>query len=56
MVMEAVSLVCQLFGALVLAVNAAPYFWWGEDRTQLFGPSVVSKYENWTPSSRIVHL
>ncbi len=26
-VMEAVSLVCQLFGALVLAVNAAPYFW-----------------------------
>ena len=30
MVMEAVSLVCQLFGALVLAVNAAPYFWWGD--------------------------
>ena len=28
--MEAVSLVCQLFGALVLAVNAAPYFWWGD--------------------------
>ena len=28
--MEAVSLVCHLFGALVLAVNAAPYFWWGD--------------------------
>ena len=28
--MEAVSLVCQLFGALVLAVNAASYFWWGD--------------------------
>ena len=28
--MEAMSLVCQLFGALVLAVNAAPYFWWGD--------------------------
>ena len=27
--MEAVSLVCQLFGVLVLAVNAEPYFWWG---------------------------
>ncbi len=25
-VMEAVSLVCQLFGALDLAVNVAPYF------------------------------
>ena len=31
--MEAVSLVCQLFGALVLAVYAAPYFRWG-DATQ----------------------
>ena len=29
-VMEAVSLVCQLFGALVLVVNAAPYFRWGD--------------------------
>ena len=28
--MEAVSLVCQLVGALVLAVNAAPYFRWGD--------------------------
>ena len=28
--MEAVSLVCQLFGALVLAVNVAPNFWWGD--------------------------
>ena len=24
------SLVCELFGALVLAVNVAPYFWWGD--------------------------
>ena len=31
-VMEAVSLVCQLFGALVLAVYAAPYFRWGDTR------------------------
>ena len=30
--MEAVSLVCQLFGALVLAVYAAPYFRWGDTR------------------------
>ena len=28
--MAAVSLVCQLFGALVLAVDAAPYFRWGD--------------------------
>ena len=28
--MEAVSLVCQLFGALVLVVDAAPYFRWGD--------------------------
>ena len=28
--MEAGSLVCLLFGALVLAVNAAPYFGWGD--------------------------
>ena len=27
--MEAVSLVCQLSSALVLALNAAPYFRWG---------------------------
>ena len=26
------SLVCELFGALVLAVNAAPYFRWGNVR------------------------
>ena len=30
--MEAVSLVCQLFGALVLAVYAAPYFRRGDTR------------------------
>ena len=30
--MEAVSLACQLFGALVLAVYAAPYFRWGDTR------------------------
>ena len=28
--MEAVSLVCPLFGALVLAMDAAPYFRWGD--------------------------
>ena len=28
--MEAVSLVCQLFGALIRAVNAASYFWWSD--------------------------
>ena len=28
--MEAVSFVCQLFGALVLAVDDAPYFLWGD--------------------------
>ena len=28
--MEAVSLVRQLFGVLVLAVDAAPYFPWGD--------------------------
>ena len=33
--MEAVSLVCHLFGALVLAVDAAPYFWWGDARYNL---------------------
>ena len=32
MVMEAVSLICKLFGALVLAVDAAPYFRWGDAR------------------------
>ena len=31
-VMEAVSLICKLFGALVLAVDAAPYFPWGDAR------------------------
>ena len=30
--MEAVSLVCQLFGALVLAVDAARYFQWFDAR------------------------
>ena len=30
--MEAVSLICKLFGALVLAVDAAPYFLWGDAR------------------------
>ena len=30
--MEAVSLICKLFGALVLAVDAAPYFRWGDAR------------------------
>ena len=28
--MEAVSLVCHLFGALVSVVDAAPYFRWGD--------------------------
>ena len=32
MVMEAVSLICKLFGVLVLAVDAAPYFRWGDAR------------------------
>ena len=31
-VMEAVSLVCELFGAFVLAVDAAPYFQWYDAR------------------------
>ena len=31
-VIEAVSLVRKLFGAVVLAVNAAPYFRWGDAR------------------------
>ena len=30
--MEVVLLVCELFGALVLAVDAAPYFRWGDAR------------------------
>ena len=30
--MEVVLLVCELFGALVLAVDAAPYFRWGDTR------------------------
>ena len=38
-VMEAVSLVCQLFGALVLAVYAAPYFRWGDTRQNVEVPS-----------------
>ena len=32
MVMEAVSVICKLFGALVLAVDAAPYFQRGDPR------------------------
>ena len=31
-VMEAVSLICKLFGALVLAVDTEPYFRWGDVR------------------------
>ena len=30
LVTEAVLLLCELFGALVLAVNAVPYFRWGD--------------------------
>ena len=32
MVKQAVSLICKLFGALVLAVDAAPYFRWCDAR------------------------
>ena len=39
--MEAVSLFCQLFGALVLAVDAAPYFRCGD---------VGHHVENWSTS------
>ena len=33
--MEAVSLICKLFGARVLAVDAAPYFRWGDARQDI---------------------
>ena len=33
--MEALSLVCTLFGALVLDVDAAPYFRWGDARQDI---------------------
>ena len=33
--MEAVSLIGKLFGALVLAVDAAPYFRWGYARQKV---------------------
>ena len=44
--MEAVWLVCQLFGALDLAVNAAPYFWWGDA-----GQHVEVWSSSWTDAS-----
>ena len=45
-VMEAVSLVCQLFGALVLCVYAAPYFRWGDS-----GQHVEIWSSSWTDAS-----
>ena len=44
--MEAVSLVCQLFGALVLAMDAAPYFRWGDA-----GQHVEIWSSSWTDAS-----
>ena len=44
--MEAVSLVCQLFGALVLAVDAATYFRWGDA-----GHHVEIWSSSWTDAS-----
>ena len=46
MVMEAVSLVCQLFGPLVLTVDAAPYFRWGDA-----GHHVEIWSSSWTDAS-----
>ena len=39
-------MVCQLFGALVLAVNAAPYFRWGDA-----GQHVEIWSSSWTDAS-----
>ena len=33
--MEAVSLICKLFGALDLVVDAAPYFQWDDARQDI---------------------
>ena len=33
--MEALLLICKLFGALVLAVDAAPYFRWDDARQHI---------------------
>ena len=44
--MEAVSLICKLFGALVLAVDAAPYFRWGDA-----GQHVEVWSSSWTDAS-----
>ena len=44
--MEAVSLVCQLFSAVVLAIDAAPYFQWGDA-----GQQVEIWSSSWTDAS-----
>ena len=44
--MEAVSLICKLFGALVLAVDAAPYFLWGDARQHVAAGVAVGRMQH----------